>query len=144
MDPGGLLVDDPRYYNTWNRLIVQLNHFLKLKDDWDGRGADAPALSVVYASVSLAHLFRDEDMVAACRVSAGECGMVHFEWYRFGCNLAITVRKPDEVEVVSYSNLGRYTSEVFRWGSRPIEAIMGIVKPLTGRPGLDGVEIFAV
>ena len=130
--------------DAWDGLIIQLNHFVMLRDDWDGRGSDAPPLSVVYSAVSLAHLFREESIVAACRVSAGAFGMVHFEWFRFGCNLAITVLKADKVEVVSYSNLGRYTSEVFQWTAQPIEGVLAIVRPLTGCIGLGRAEIFAV
>ena len=133
-----------RHSCAWAGLIVRLNGFVLLRDDWDGRGSDAPALSVVYTAIALGRLLRDEAIVAPCRVSAGAFGSVHFEWYGFGCSLAITVLRADEVEVVSYSNLGCFTSEIFRWGTRPVEEVLAIVRPLTGHLGLNRSGVFAV
>lgn len=83
---------------TWTPLIDDLLGLRRLKDDWDGQGAEAPHPALVDGAIKLALSLQQMGAVPAIRAIAGLSGTVYLEWQTPLAYCEIEVLSPVEAE----------------------------------------------
>lgn len=85
--------------NGWRQLSDKLISIHSLRDDWDGEGSIAPALSTVDRATRLAGVLEALSFPPASRVTASVNGTVVFEWHTADGYLEIEVASRNDAEL---------------------------------------------
>jgi hypothetical protein len=92
---GSQIADRPR--SKWQQVVAALQPLRSLKPDWDGFGAAAPSLGVIYDAVRIAQRFGEMGSPPPTAVVPTPAGSILFAWE--GAEyLEIEVRAPHRAE----------------------------------------------
>ena len=73
--------------------------FRNYEHNWDGQGAEAPAIELLESAEHLGAMLRDDQIAPPCCVVVGVNGTVIFEWqWEDGAYLEIEVIEPDHAD----------------------------------------------
>jgi hypothetical protein len=84
--------------NGWGPTIDELLRLRRLRDDWDGEGAEAPAPELVDSAITLAQDLQARGWLPPERVLASVNGTIYFEWHTPHGYVELEVTSPGEAE----------------------------------------------
>jgi hypothetical protein len=80
--------------DPWGKIIDDLHAILRLRDDWDGLGAEAPSPALAISALHIAEGFRRTGVKAPSRVVASLGGTVVFEWQNAEAYAELELTRP--------------------------------------------------
>ena len=94
----------PRQKTDWGDVNDELLRIMRLKDDWDGMGAEAPSVSLVKHCLELVRQIKEE-LRPPNVVRASSDGHICFEWYGDRSTIEAEVSSEWVDWIVSHPNL---------------------------------------
>jgi hypothetical protein len=86
---------------TWEPAVQEITSYLRLADDWDGFGAEAPTREVLESAIGLACCLRENGIDPPHRIAPGVRGSVIFEWQDpDGTHTEVEIDRPLHAEVM--------------------------------------------
>jgi hypothetical protein len=84
--------------DAWEKIEGTLRGMRRLKDGWDGAGAEAPRREVVDSAISFLRELRERGTPRPSRVVASPNGAVVIEWQMDGTYREAEIAEPERVE----------------------------------------------